>query len=38
MKHETYFSKQLGKETQPSNEIWSDDVTLQDNFFYHKIL
>ena len=38
MKTETHFIELLGKQTQPGNETWPVYVTLQDNFFYHKIL
>ena len=38
VKHETCFIKKLVKQTQHGYEIWPVYVTLQDNFFHHKIL
>ena len=38
MKHEIHFIEWLRKQTQSGNEIWPVYVTLQDNFFYHKII
>ena len=35
-KNDTYFIDQLGKQTQPGNEIWPVYVTLEDNFFITK--
>ena len=38
MNYETRFIKKLVKQTPHGYEIWPVYVTLQDNFFHHKIL